>query len=135
MIPEEGMYPMIEREYSGDGYIRCREVPLITKKIDLVVFEISSSEIIAIEVKVSNWKRALQQALYYRLCADRTFVALWHEYIHRIKPELFKEKGIGLLEVNGEIIHKIDARRSHSIQKSLRRGIEEHLGVYRSAGR
>jgi hypothetical protein len=129
VIPEKNMYPIFEIDYPKEKYLKSEQVPLITKKIDLVLFEISSREIIAIEMKVSNWKRALQQAIYYKLCADRTYVALWHEYIHRVNQRIFKEEGIGLLEVNGRITKKIDAKRSDLIQKSLKERIEEYMEV------
>lgn len=120
------MYPAIERKYPERDYIKKREVPLISRKIDLLMLELSSNEIIAIEVKVTNWRKALKQASCYLLCADRAYVALWHDFIHRINPQAFDKEGIGLLEVNGKVIQRIEAKKSNSIQKGLRNRILEY---------
>ena len=57
-------------------------------------------EIITVEVKVSNWQRALEQAARNRIFAHRSFVALPDKVAQRVRPEpLFQQLGIGLLSV------------------------------------
>ena len=63
-----------------------------------------SNDLIAIEAKLRNWKRALKQALRYKLFADRVFVVLADTYINPLIRgggiEMFENQGVGLATVN-----------------------------------
>ncbi len=77
---------------------------------DIVFTELKNENnicICAIELKLSNWKRALTQAFRYRSFADFSYVVLDNS---RIKPAInhlseFKSKNIGLfgLDENGSV--------------------------------
>jgi len=57
-------------------------------------------EIITIEVKVKNWRRAVEQAARNRIFAHRSFVAIPENVAQRVKSEPILGKfGIGLLSV------------------------------------
>ena len=57
-------------------------------------------EIITIEVKVSNWRRALEQAARNRIFSHRSFVALPEKVAQRVRREpLLGKLGIGLISV------------------------------------
>jgi hypothetical protein len=57
-------------------------------------------EIVTIEVKVGDWRRAVAQAARNRIFAHRSFVALPDQVARRVKTEtIFRELGIGLLSV------------------------------------
>jgi hypothetical protein len=53
----------------------------------------------AVELKLSNWQRALQQAAVYQLCADFSFVALPICVALTLDLQLFKKCGVGILMV------------------------------------
>jgi DNA-binding Lrp family transcriptional regulator len=58
-------------------------------------------EIITIEVKVSKWQRAVEQAARNRIFAHRSFVALPVSVARRIRTEpVFRQLGLGLLSVS-----------------------------------
>ena len=60
-------------------------------------------EILAVEVKVSNWQRALEQAKRNRLFCHRSFVALPTDVAARVRQQpWFRQFGIGLLAVDSE---------------------------------
>jgi len=60
-------------------------------------------EIIAIEVKVEDWRRAAMQAARNRIFSHRSFVALPGTLAKRVKSDtLFRELGIGILGVSPE---------------------------------
>jgi hypothetical protein len=60
-------------------------------------------EIVTIEVKVTNWKRAVEQAMRNRIFAHRSFVALPDCLARRVCSEpIFKQFGVGLLSVIDE---------------------------------
>ena len=57
-------------------------------------------EIVTIEAKVTNWKRAIEQAARNRIFAHQSFVALPDYVAERVRSEpIFKQLGIGLLSV------------------------------------
>jgi hypothetical protein len=95
------------------------EVPFFLSKIDLVSINPKNGEVIAVEAKVSNWARAIQQATSYTLCANRVYLALWHEYAHRVDTQILDRYGIGLMSVNGnvEVVH--EARKSNYANKEM----------------
>lgn len=76
-----------------DGMIGRPDVLLQNKK---------SKNIITIEVKLKNWKRALQQAYKYRSFSDIAFICMDEK---NIKPaleniDMFKRSNIGLLSID-----------------------------------
>ena len=46
-----------------------------TSRIDLCLW--TSKEVVAVEAKRMDWKRAVAQASLNKYCADRSYVALW----------------------------------------------------------
>jgi len=57
-------------------------------------------EIVTIEVKVGDWRRAVAQAARNRIFAHRSFIALPEQVAERVKTEtIFRGLGIGLLKV------------------------------------
>jgi hypothetical protein len=66
----------------------------------------------AVELKLNDWKRALQQAAVYQLCSDFSYVALPTHSMANIDLEPFKECGVGLLVVRpdcsvGEVLEAL----------------------------
>lgn len=102
------------------------EVPMLSKRIDVVLRR--DDNIIAIEAKVKNWKRALQQAISYRLCADAVFIAIWKDFTHRVDRQLLGEYGVGLIEMGEEPRVLVDSQRSWVIHKSVKREVLESTG-------
>jgi hypothetical protein len=84
---------------------RCthfEQVPLGRKKIDLVFIDRSDDSAITVELKISNWKRALWQANVNFQISAESYIAIWHEYIQRPQNNLslLHEYGVGLIVVN-----------------------------------
>jgi hypothetical protein len=60
-------------------------------------------EIVTIEVKVSDWRRAVEQAARNRIFAHRSYVALPQQTAERVRMEpLFGQLGLGLVGVTDE---------------------------------
>lgn len=76
-----------------------REVRHYEKRIDIVAFPNGTNEVWAIEAKVSNWSRAIEQATVNLSAADRSFVAIYSDYAHRVSRETLDKLGIGLIAV------------------------------------
>jgi len=67
--------------------------------------------IISIEVKVSDWRKAISQASRNRLFCHKSYIALPRKLASRIKDNpVFEKQGLGLLSIeNGTIIEEIIA--------------------------
>lgn len=109
------------------GFRVFSQVPLKTRRVDLVCVPHTGTTMTAIELKVKDWKRALEQALGYTLFADKVYVALPREYTHRVQNEILDEYGIGLLGVDHFVRVIKPARTNLRIHPSLRRHLRKSL--------
>ncbi len=122
MVYECELYPPIVDYLKNEGYNYYEEIKFLTRYIDLVGHK--KKKLIAIEVKVSNWKKALQQALACRLCAHESYIALSEKFVHRVQLDILKEYGIGLIAVKDNSIEIIQrAKKSKIIHKSVKREV------------
>lgn len=72
-------------------------------------------EIVTIEVKVKNWKRAIEQAARNRIFAHRSFIALPDLVARRIRLEpILRQLGIGLLSVSDDNTISVLRRSRHN---------------------
>lgn len=69
-------------------------------------YKIGLKEVVAVEAKLSNWKRGLYQAYRYKEYANKSYLALHSKYVHRALKNIedFKRFNIGLIEVNSNSI-------------------------------
>jgi len=125
MVLEIELFPAVEQYYQREGYTVEREVPLRKRVIDIICQ--NDEEIIAIEVKVQNWKKALRQAIIYQLCANRTYVALCRKFSSRVKLDFFFRYGVGLIEIDGSIDIKIESKRNVALNPFYQEAIIQCL--------
>ena len=99
------MYPVVARWLTEQGFVCWRDVSYLGRWIDLYA-ERSDGSTVAVELKVADWGRALQQAQLVRAAAERTFIGVWAPYVHRTESataaQRLTQSGIGVLAVNGE---------------------------------
>jgi len=61
------------------------------------------TDITTIEVKIQDWKKAIQQALRNRIFANRSYVAFPEKLAQRVLTEpIFTKSNIGLISVDGD---------------------------------
>jgi hypothetical protein len=125
MIKEIDVLNQVNEYLKKNGYSYKNEVNFLERRIDVV--GIKNKKITAIEVKVNNWKKALQQAITYKLCSHYVYVAFWHKYLPKNLSH-FENYGIGVMSVNDsvEIINK--PKKSEIIHKSLLNDIFKQIG-------
>ncbi|MGB2798287.1 MAG: hypothetical protein WBC82_00315 [Dehalococcoidia bacterium] len=87
--------------FNKQGFLTREEVPFLFKVADLFCFNEETGECIAVEVKIKNWREALEQALVYQMMADKVYIALYEDNIKAVDCGLLTSKSIGLLRVNG----------------------------------
>jgi hypothetical protein len=84
----------------GDGYRVEAEVPILGRRADLVGAR--EDALVAVELKMRDWREALRQAMAYQLAADRVFVAMplaAASAAYRARWR-FDTEGVGLLAVD-----------------------------------
>ncbi|MDR2408357.1 MAG: hypothetical protein LBE13_09655 [Bacteroidales bacterium] len=73
------------------------ELQFFEYNIDIYCYNWKLNKTISIELKVHNWKRAIDQVSFYSLCSDYVYIAMPEETIHRIDRTKLEPKGIGLI--------------------------------------
>jgi len=58
------------------------------------------SNFYAVEAKLSDWKSGLYQALRYKNFAQKSFLAISSEFVHRVDKDLLISNNIGLISVS-----------------------------------
>ena len=90
------------RDYLAEiGYTQTyEEVPVFHCVMDIYGASPTGKRTAAVEMKVSNWRRAVRQARVYQLCADLVYVAIHEDYAHRVCLDELGKTGLGLLVVS-----------------------------------
>ena len=105
-------------------YFSLSEVPIGNRRIDWIFYDEKESEIIAVELKLKNWKKVLKQALTNTFCSHKSYAAVWYKHSNNIQLDWFKQSGIGLLLVyeNGieEILQPVESEK-YIITESMKK--------------
>lgn len=72
------------------------------KTIDVVAVCLESGELSAIEAKTKNWRRAVEQAIVNLAAAERSYIAIYSNFAHRVSLEELDRHGIGLISVGSQ---------------------------------
>jgi hypothetical protein len=103
-IAEAALYRPVARWLTEQGFVCWRDVSYLGCWIDLFA-ERADGETIAVELKVTDWKRGLRQAQIVQSAVNRAFLGIWAPYVHRANSTeglaLLRASGVGLLSVNG----------------------------------
>lgn len=98
-VPEELLMVAVGNLWRKRGARLAYEVPLYERFLDMVA--VQESLVVAIELKVANWRRALQQAVVAQLAADEAYIAVCSRPAARVNRALLASTGIGLIVVDG----------------------------------
>ena len=111
-IPEQALFPPVADGLAAKGYTSWRDVSFLGSWIDLYA-RAETGHTIAVELKVTDWRRALTQARLLRNSAHAVYIAVWAPYVHRAMTadahSLLADAGVGLLSVNGHSSEKLAA--------------------------
>ena len=109
-----------------------REYRHYEKYIDLIGLVIDRNELMSVEIKVKNWQKAFQQAVVNLAVAEKSYVAIYSEYIHRVDLDRLRTCGIGLISVGsvwGEVQFIEPAKSSRFINTITNKRIKERLCI------
>jgi hypothetical protein len=97
---EASLLAPVSRFVRGRGFDKQREeVRFYEYRIDLYGYAMRSDLTVAIELKLTDWKKAVQQALVYQLCADKVYVAMPQESCLKADRRVLEQFGIGLIGI------------------------------------
>lgn len=99
---EAMLLPIVQAYFSSEYESRTTELPFYEHRIDLYGYSSGTERTVAVELKLRDWRRALQQALLYQLCSDFVFIAVPLATARRIDLEQLRTHGIGLLSVDDD---------------------------------
>lgn len=128
-MKETDLIAPLVKTYAAKGYRAYAEVQLSTRWIDVLLVHEISKETVAIELKLTNWRKAYKQAKVYPIAADYVYVGMPEQYVHRALDhcDYFEELGIGLLSINGKAVEVVEAQRSKILVNEVKRGLIENL--------
>jgi hypothetical protein len=69
-IFEEGQRNLFLENANNSDEKLYREVPVFCRSVDLVIFNTAANTITAVEFKLGDWKRAVNQVLTVAICFD-----------------------------------------------------------------
>lgn len=102
--------------------ISTSEVPIFGRVADIAYLR--NNELITIECKLKNWRRALQQANEHQIAADKAYICLPKRSITDFMLEEISRVGVGLLffDEDGSWPFEtiIDAKKSAMTWQSLK---------------
>jgi hypothetical protein len=125
---ERDLVDLIEASFLDRDFITAREIKMLSKFIDIIAYNPVDDEVIAVEAKLSKWRRAFQQAMTYRICADRVYIAISNDFSHRIDSVLLRKYGLGLIICDENRVYtKLKAGRVTSPHVRLREEIINSL--------
>ena len=107
------------------------EVPVFSRSVDLIFREYNSTEIRSMEIKLSNWRRAVTQAIDHSLVVDRAYICIpeLKKGISEDLKQLLEQTGIGLYlfrRTRNNIAYRkiVEAKRPNKLWKPARARLE-----------
>jgi hypothetical protein len=116
--------------FPPEQYFCKTEVPFGLKRIDMLFRQRSNGqEIVAVELKLTKWKRALWQAATNRQIATFSYVALPATSASAIDRQLMRSLGLGLIVADSlrEARVILPAKRSRYVNRRIAREISNLL--------
>src|SRR5258708_38688220 len=104
------MLPGVRRHFKRGFEQHTMELPFYGHRIDLYGYSTETDRTVAVELKLRDWRRALEQALVYQLCSDYVFIAVPASTAKRVDRDELRSHGIGLIAVSGrECVEELPA--------------------------
>ncbi len=111
------------------------ELPFYEYRIDLYGFSAPNDSTIAVELKLTDWRRALEQALLYQLCSDYVYIAMPERAAGNVDMAELQSQGIGLISVleSGDCSCLLPATAHSEVRQFYRSTQIEFLKEFASA--
>lgn len=127
-ISESQLVKVVQDRLSVYGYRTFSEVPFMYRSIDVVVLD-GKGRYIAIEAKIADWRRAIQQAKPCLLGADKVYIVMPASRTSCVDMDVLRQFGIGLVAVGvGAPRVLVRARRSSYRMAPYAKALKEAIG-------
>jgi len=128
-IKEKTLTTRLAKYFESQEYKVYKEVRIPAKPpryIDLLAI---NGKMVAVEVKVSDWKTALRQANIYTLIADKVYIGIWKEKEKAVikNLSLLEHFGIGLITIGKSVDVILEASENNWLDYNLRQKILQNL--------
>lgn len=123
ILRESALLDPVRGSLRRRGYRRqLPEVQFFEYSMDLYGYAATKNTTTAVELKLSRWTRAFEQALIYQLCADFVYLALPMRAAERVERPLLEQQGLGLIGVHPgpRCVVLLEARQSTVVMPSYR---------------
>lgn len=125
-VYEYDLYPPIIHYFEDQNFSIELEIPIHRNRIDLIAY--NNECLIAVELKLRNWHRALRQAAYYQLGSDLSYIAMPFYQAAELwkRPWALEKEGVGLLAIllkKSEVREFIKPKPSQKKLDYIQRGI------------
>jgi hypothetical protein len=120
---EKDMLPFVQRFLRNRGYrIQATELPFYEYRIDLFGYSRSADRCLAVEMKLTKWQRALQQALIYQMCSELVSIVLPSATVARTDIDALERCAVGLISVypSGRCLEVLQPRLSSELRMHYR---------------
>jgi hypothetical protein len=112
--------------------LQSSEVPFFEHRMDVYGYSMKLDRTVAVELKLTKWGRAVEQALVYQLCSDLVYIAMPRSEVGRVDLHLLTSHGVGLIAVeHGRCLEVLCAALSPVLRSHYR---EEYLSMLREEG-
>lgn len=107
--------------------LQSSEVPFFEHRMDVYGYSMKLDCTVAVELKLTKWARAVEQALLYQLCSDLVYIAMPRHEVARVDLDLLTLHGVGLIAVDhGRCSEVLRAAPSQVLRSHYR---EEYLAM------
>lgn len=91
-----------------------------------------TSEVVAIEAKLSDWRRGIFQANRYKSFADKVYLALPERSAHLVNIDMLRDLNVGLyvLKGNNQVVERVRAKKVVKPLSDKRNYVSELLWSY-----
>jgi len=122
---EEDIEEDVSKFIEERGYDVYPQVQVLGRRIDLL--GIRKRRMLAVELKIRDWKHAVYQAYLGSLCANLVYVAVPDSTIPIVERRVFVENGVGLLSVDRGVEVIVEAQELNNVHPILQHSIAESL--------
>jgi len=97
---ESEMLEPVKVYFDSLGFEPLEEYRIIGKRIDLLCVCRKNHKVVAIELKLRDWKGGLRQCIQNASFSNQAYLAMWHTHLDNVPEDLLSNHGIGLITVN-----------------------------------
>lgn len=134
---------LIDKINFSDRYLKTHVIKFLEKSgyirriEDNFLYKINgwlpiTSKVVAIEAKLTDWRRGILQANRYKSFADKVYLALPERSAHLVNLDMLNDLNVGLfiLKDNQSIIEKVRAKKTTKPISDKRNYVSELLWSY-----